>query len=262
MKEYNFDGLSITDYEGTGDAFIFVHAFPLNSKMWKPQVDFFKNKFRVITYDVRGLGKSKSDNNQFTMETYADDLLGIIDFLKLEKVVACGLSMGGYIIQRSFIKKPGSFKALILSDTKSERDDDAGIISRSTVIKNLKSGKRKEFFSEFLPKLISKINFENPEIKNFITNIAEENSNDGICGAQLALATRINAEDYLSTFNIPVLILVGEDDILTPLSSAKIMKNLIPDSELKIIKHSGHISNLENSGDFNKYIMQFLEKFI
>jgi 3-oxoadipate enol-lactonase len=262
MKEINFNGLHITDYEGSGDALIFVHAFPLSSKMWNPQVEFFKNKFRIITYDVRGLGKSNSVNNLFTMESYANDLLNIIEYLKLEKVIACGLSMGGYIIQRSFIKKPEAFKALILADTKSERDDDNSLISRSNVIESIKSGKRKEFVSEFLQKLINKKSFVNPDLKNFLENIFEDNTDEGICGAQLALATRINAKDYLCSFNIPVLILVGEDDILTPISSAEIMKNLIPDSEMKIIKQSGHLSNLENTVDFNRYLMQFLEKFL
>jgi 3-oxoadipate enol-lactonase len=262
MKKIMFSGLQIFDYEGNGFPFIFVHAFPLSSKMWQPQVEFFKNKFRVITYDVRGLGESKSLNNQFTMEKYADDFLSVLEHLGLEKVFACGLSMGGYIILRSCIKKPEKFKSLILSDTKSEKDDDAALINRSNVISNIIDGKRKEFISGFLAKLINKKNYEDFKIRNFLENIISENTDEGICGAQLALGTRTNAVEYLNTFNVPALILVGEDDVLTPPSCAENMNKLILGSELKIIKNSGHLSNIENPDAYNSYIRGFLEKYI
>jgi 3-oxoadipate enol-lactonase len=262
MKEININGLQVTDFEDRGEALIFVHAFPLSSKMWKPQIEFFSRKFRVITYDVRGLGKSKSDNNTFTMETYANDLLEVVNYFNAGKVHACGLSMGGYILQRAFIKNPEAFKSLTLADTRSERDDDNGLINRSQVIENLRAGKRNEFATEFLQKLINKKSYENPGIKNFLEDIIAENTTEGICGAQLALATRVNSKDYLNKINVPVLILVGEDDILTPPSAAEVMKSLIPDSEMKIIKNSGHMSNLENTDEFNRCLMQFLEKFI
>lgn len=258
MKEYKINDLHIMDYEGTGNPLIFVHAFPLSSKMWKPQIDFFKNKFRVITYDVRGLGKSKSINNQMTMEIFADDLLSIIESLKINNVFVCGVSMGGYIILRSYIKNPDIFKAIILADTRAERDDDAGLINRSIVISNILKGKRKDFISNFLPKLVNKKSFKNINIRNFLEEMISENSDEGICGAQLALATRINSLDYLNSFIVPALIMVGEDDELTPPECSEKMNKLIPNSVLKVIPDSGHLSNIENPDTFNKYLIEFL----
>jgi len=262
MKNIKHNGLQIYDYEGKGLPLIFAHAFPLNSKMWQNQTGFFKDKFRVITYDVRGLGESKSVNNQFTMEKYADDLLSLIEYLKLEKVFACGLSMGGYIILRGYIKHPEKFRGIILSDTKAERDDDTALINRSNVISSLLNGKRNEFTSAFLTKLINKKSYNNPEIKNFLENIMKENSDEGICGAQLALGTRTNSVDFLKTFNVPALILVGEDDELTPPPFAETMHKLISGSEMKIIKNSGHLSNIENPDMFNSFVMEFLLKYV
>jgi 3-oxoadipate enol-lactonase len=262
MKKIKFNGLQIFDNEGNGFPLIFIHAFPLSSKMWLPQLEFFKDKFRIITYDVRGLGESKSSNNQFTMEKYANDFLSVIGHLGLEKVFACGLSMGGYILLRSFIKQPAKFKSIILADTRAERDDDTGLINRSNVISNITDGKRNEFVSEFIAKLINKKSYEDLNIRNFLEKIIEENSNDGICGAQLALGTRTNTVDYLKTFNVPALIMVGEDDILTPPSCAETMNKLIAGSELNIIKNSGHLSNIENPEAFNSCLMDFLQKHI
>jgi 3-oxoadipate enol-lactonase len=258
MKEITFNNLHIYDYEGTGTPLILIHAFPLNSEMWKPQIDFLKSKFRIITYDIRGLGKSKSVNNQFTMEKYANDLISIVEYFKLDKVFACGLSMGGYILLRSYIKSPRIFRGLILADTRAEKDDDTALINRSNIIENIKNGKREEFISSFLPKLISKNNYKE-ELKYFLESMIKENSDEGICGAQLAIATRINSAEYLNTFNVPVLIIVGEDDELTPVSCSKKMIELFPNSNLKIIKNSGHMSNLENTEAFNNYLIEFID---
>jgi 3-oxoadipate enol-lactonase len=259
MKEINFNGLQIYDYEGKGFPLVFVHAFPLNSKMYNPQVEFFKDKFRVVTYDVRGLGKSKSVNNQFTMEKYSDDFLSVINHLGLEKVIACGVSMGGYIILRSYIKNPDKFSKIILADTRAEKDDDTGLINRSNVISSILAGKRNEFVSTFLSKLINKKSYNNTELKKFLEDIIADNSDEGICGAQLALGTRVNSIDYLDKFNVPALIIVGEDDVLTPPSCAETMNKLIKNSELKIIKESGHLTNLENPDAFNSCILDFIE---
>ncbi len=262
MRELKINNLQVYDYEGKGDVLIFVHAFPLSSKMWKLQTDFFKNNFRVITYDIRGLGRSEEANNQFTMEEYSNDLTDIIEHFNFEKVFVCGVSMGGYIILRSYIKKPDLFKGLILADTRAEKDDDNGLINRSNVIFSIKNGKRDDFISGFLPKLINKKNYLNREVRNFLEGIIEDNTDEGICGAQIALATRTNTADYLKSFNVPVLILVGEDDELTPISCAESMKKQIPKSEIKIIAGSGHLSNLENPELFNKCVSEFLKNHI
>lgn len=262
MRELKINNLQVYDYEGKGDALIFVHAFPLSSKMWKPQTDFFRNNFRVITYDIRGLGRSAEANNQFTMEEYSNDLTGIIEHFNFEKVFVCGVSMGGYIILRSYIKKPDLFKGLVLADTRAEKDDDSGLISRSNVILSIKNGKRDDFISGFLPKLINKKNYLNPELRNFLESIIKDNTNEGICGAQLALATRTDTSGNLSSFKVPVLIVVGEDDELTPVSCAEAMRKSIPKSEMEVIAGSGHLSNLENPELFNKCVNEFLKVHI
>lgn len=259
MRELKINNLQVYDYEGKGDVLIFVHAFPLSSKMWKPQTDFFRNNFRVITYDIRGLGRSAEASNQFTMEEYSNDLISIIKHFDFEKVFVCGVSMGGYIILRSYIKRPELFKGLVLADTRAEKDDDNGLINRSNVISSIKNGKRNDFISNFLPKLINKKNYINSKLRNFIESIIEDNTDEGICGAQIALATRTNTSDYLKSFNVPVLILVGEDDELTPISCAETMRELIPKSEMKEIVGSGHLSNFENPESFNKYVNEFLK---
>lgn len=259
MKEIILNKVHYFDFGGNGLPLIFIHAFPLHSRMWEPQIKFFSDKFRVISYDVRGLGKSKTENNQFTMELYSEDLLAIIEHLKLDKVFGCGLSMGGYILQRSYIKSPDKFRGLILADTRAEADDNIGRINRSNFIYDVLNGKRESVISDFVPKLVSKENFEKPELRNLLFEIANSNSDEGIAGAQLALATRVNSIDYLDIFNTPTLIITGKNDILTPTSVAENMHKLIKGSELKIIEKCGHMSNLEATEEFNNSVLEFIK---
>lgn len=260
MKNHFINGLSVNDYEGTGQPLIFVHAFPLSSEMWKPQVDFFGDKYRVITYDIRGLGKSIQKDNQFTMESYVNDFFSVLDNLGIDKVNACGLSMGGYIILRALVRNPERFLTAVLADTRAERDDDNGIISRSNTISDIKSGKREEFAAGFLQKLINRKSYETPGIKNILAEIISGNTDDGICGAMLALATRTTTTDNLKEIEIPALVIVGEDDLLTPKNFAETMNKSLKNSMLEVIPEAGHLSNIENPDYFNKVLLKFFEE--
>jgi 3-oxoadipate enol-lactonase len=252
------DGISVYDNENGKPPLIFVHAFPLHSEMWAGQIKHFLNNYRVITYDIRGLGNSASEDNLFFMENYADDLINVISELGIEKVNAVGLSMGGYIIQRALVKKPYLFRSVTLSDTKGEKDTDDALLFRSDVVNSIKRGGRREFVTEFIKKLISPSNYRNPELVKTLENIISVNTDNGICGALNALATRTTTIRQLESLNIPALILVGEDDMLTPVKCSEDLAKALNNSEMHIIKNSGHLSNLENSGDFNSVLGNFL----
>src|SRR5437879_5665897 len=93
------------DYEvegpRTGIPVVFIHGFPFDRTMWKPQVTALRKEFHVVTYDVRGHGKSGVGDAQYSIEYFVDDLIALLDHLKLSKVVVVGLSMGGYIALRA-----------------------------------------------------------------------------------------------------------------------------------------------------------------
>ncbi len=258
MKNYIIDGISVNDSANGREPLVFVHAFPLSSEMWRNQVEYFSGKYRVITYDVRGLGKSRSEDNQFMMEMYIDDLIKVIQNTSSGKVNAVGLSMGGYIIQGAVLKNPGLFRTITLADTKGERDTDEALVSRAGSIRLLKSGGRNEFKSTFVKRLLNEANY-NTEVRTVLEKIIDGNTDDGICGALLALATRYNFLEGLSKLDIPSLIIVGRDDILTPLPDAEKLHSSLKNSLLQIISASGHMSNMENPGEFNSSLENFLK---
>ena len=260
MISKKINDIAVFDSENGKEPLIFVHAFPLNSGMWVKQEKEFSDDYRVIVYDVRGLGASRQTNNQYMMEHYADDLINIIEELNLEHVNAVGLSMGGYIIQRALLKRRELFKTVVLADTRLENDSNEGLAVRASAIRKILDGQRNEFLDGFIVNLFNKDNYKKTELVQEIKSLISVNTNEGIAGAMLALATRPDNTNAFFDSDIPVLALVGRDDVLTPLECSQKIKDSFKNSEMAVIDNSGHLSNLENPASFNNYLRTFLEK--
>jgi 3-oxoadipate enol-lactonase len=252
-------------YTDTGDKsaapIVLIHGFPFNSGMWRPQVDLLKTTFRVITYDVRGHGRSDVGDGQYTLEMFVDDLIGLMDCLQLEKVVLCGLSMGGYIALRAVERNPERCCALILCDTTSNADSNEAKLRRAASIKAIKSTGVNPYAEEFPKAVLSAQTFlKRTDVVETVRRMIESNSPIGICGALLAMAARTETTTSLPKISVPTLILVGEQDKTTPPELSEKTHQLIPNSELQIVSNAAHLSNLENSEEFNSNLLNFLRK--
>ncbi|MGD0591022.1 MAG: alpha/beta fold hydrolase [Bacteroidota bacterium] len=240
---------------------VFIHGFPFSRKMWEPQMLELPNDILAIAYDVRGHGFSDVGDGQFTIELFVDDLIVLLDHLGIEKAVLCGLSMGGYIALRAIERHPNRIKGLLLCDTKSEPDTSDEKIKRANSIKTIKSAGVSAFAENFVKAVFWPKTFEkNPGAIEFIKELVRANSALGICGTLLALASRTDTTQSLSSIDIPTCIIVGEYDLLTPPSCAQRMHEAIAGSELHILSNASHMSNLENIKDFNKRLTDFLKK--
>ncbi|OGW40935.1 MAG: hypothetical protein A2Y97_03070 [Nitrospirae bacterium RBG_13_39_12] len=240
---------------------VFVHGMTLDHKMWQPQIEFFKNKYRVIAYDLRGHGKSEQGDYQYTHRQFADDLIELLNYLNIDHAVLCGLSMGGAVSLRTIEIYPERVYAMILCNTRSDPDSNETIYLRENSIQSIKTKGLKPFSDEFLRSIFSRDSFvKRPEIVRFIQNIILSNKPLSVCGTLLAQAARTDTTPTLSKIKVQVLIISGENDTLTPPDIAKAMHDKISDSQLRIIPDASHISNLENTEEFNKLLLQFLEK--
>jgi len=238
---------------------VLIHGFPFSHEMWDPQIEALQKRFRVIAYDLRGHGKSGVGDGQYMLEFFVDDLLGLLDHLRIERAVLCGLSMGGYIALRAVERKPERVQGLILADTQAKADSNEAKLKRAAAIKSVKAmgvNAYAEGFvkSAFAPQTLA----NNKAAVEKIRRIIEANSSLGICGALLALASRTDTTESLPGIKAPTLILVGEHDALAPPSASQEMRNRIPNSEIHVIPNAAHMSNLENSEEFNKHLLDFL----
>ena len=129
---------------------VFIHGFPFNREMWQPQVEFLEKSYRVITYDLRGHGKSTVGDGQYFMEYFVDDFITLLNHLKIASAVICGFSMGGYIALRAIERYPEKFKGLILADTRSEADSNEAKLKRAAGLMAIKSQGMALFAEGFL----------------------------------------------------------------------------------------------------------------
>ena len=239
---------------------VFIHGFPFDHKMWDFQVDYFKKDYHCITYDISGLGESPAGDGQYTMEGFVDDLFNVVESLKLNKPVLCGLSMGGYIALRAIERNEEKIKALILCDTKSEADSNAGKINRAKGVKEINEIGAEKFAEGFVQRCFSEefVKTNREEYEQVVMR-SKESDPVGLKGCLLAMAGRTDTTGYLDKIKIPVLVLCGEEDQLTPPSVMKSMSDKIAGSLFHTIPKSGHVTPVENPKVFNSIVEKFLK---
>ncbi|HET6244320.1 MAG: alpha/beta fold hydrolase [Bacteroidetes bacterium] len=240
---------------------VLIHTLGLNKSMWNEQIEFLSKDYQVVSYDIRGHGSSGVSDGLYNIDLFVDDLIALMDHLKIQKVILCGISMGGYIAIRAVELFPERIQGLILCDTKSYADSNKEKIKRFEFIKNVKA-KGEEFFSDnILEGLLSiESNDNHKDILIKTRENLESNSLLGICGTMLALASRMDSSESLKNIKIPTLILAGEKDNDSPPVDSQYLNYFITGSQLHIIKHAFYLSNLENPNEFNRLIKAFLTK--
>jgi len=252
--------VSYNDEGKSGDpVIIFIHGFPFNKSMWDKQMEALKHGYRVIAYDVRGHGGSDTGTEDFSIELFATDLLNLMDTLKIDKAMLCGLSMGGYIALNAVENYPDRFDALILSDTTCLADTPEAKEKRLKTIESIKKNGVEKFADESIKNLFARESFSTKKkeiaaVREMIVHTDEES----LCKTLRAFYERKETCSKLSDIYVPVLIMVGEEDKITPLAAAQLMQEKIKDSLLSIIEHAGHLINIENPLEFNNQLEEFV----
>ena len=249
--------------QGPADApvIIFIHGFPLNKSMWDMQAEALKDNYRVIAYDIRGHGNSDPGIDEFFIELFVNDLWQFMEKLGIEKAILCGLSLGGYIALNAVLKYPDRFDSLILNDTQCIADTSEIKENRCLAITRIMNDGVEQYADEIIENLFAPESFAKK--KNEIIAVKEmiiSTPKQSLCNTLRALAERKETCDRLPEINIPVLIMVGKEDKITPIAAARQMHEKILNSTLKIIQHAGHLSNLENPPEFNFQLVKFLER--
>jgi len=240
--------------EGPDDAqvIIFIHGFPFNKSMWNMQVEALEDHYRVITYDVRGHGGSEAGTGDFSIELFVEDLFSLMETLKIDKTMLCGLSMGGYIALNAIENYPERFNALILSDTSCKADTTEAKGKRMKAIESIRNDGVEKYADESIKNLFAAESFTNrAEEISAVRKMIVNTSVQSLCNGLHALSVRKETCSILKKIKVPALIIVGKEDRITPPAAAKFMHEKVKDSLLKVLEHSGHLSNMENSEEFN-----------
>ena len=239
---------------------LLIHGFPLSARMWDAQFELANKGWRVLAPQLRGFDGPAAADAATSVDDFAADTIDLIDALHIEEAVVGGLSMGGYIAFAMFRHAPRYFRGLVLADTRASGDTPEAVEGRKRMIQLVRDKGPAAAAEELLPRLLGETTrATRPDIVEALRGLILSNSAETIAGALVALMTRPDATRLLSTIHCPTLVVVGDEDVLTPPTFSEDIKRGIAQAELAIIPGAGHMSNMEQPAAFNHTLAQFLE---
>jgi pimeloyl-ACP methyl ester carboxylesterase len=267
VPKANVNGIVI-DYrvEGQGDHLIMIAGFSSAKNNWRFQTGLFKKYYSTITFDNRGVGKSEKPTRPYTMKMMADDTIGLMDYLCIEKAHVLGMSMGGMIAQELAINYPERVDKLVLASTFARRDETSGFTSDTF--------KRMVTYDRSLPQEVEirrvvdtmidlSINKRFPRILaipliKIKTRLSDTPTLIGLLGQRDAILAH-DTVDRLRLIKAPTLVITGTNDRLIKPTSSEVISNLIPKAKLVKVVDGSHAIIIEMRNEFNKEVLNFLK---
>jgi len=259
-RQYTLRGLTVTaDVTGDGPVLLLVHGFPLDRSMWR-RVSSGLTGWRRIAPDLRGLGLSEAPASGYAMAEYADDLVALLDSVRVESVVLCGFSMGGYVAFELLRRHPERVRALVLVNTRATPDDAAGREKRNATIARIRRDGPGFLAEDMLPRLLAPASLATmPDVVRETRAMMGVHTATGLVGALEAMRDRQSAVPLLPTITVPTLVVHGSDDQLIPLAEARAMAGAIPGAQFAVIPGAGHLAPLEQPVNSGRVIREFLD---
>jgi pimeloyl-ACP methyl ester carboxylesterase len=231
--------------------------------MWAPQVAALSGSFRLIMPDLSGFGTSQGvpPDGVCRMSDLAADAVALLDHLEVGRAVVAGLSMGGYAALALAEGAPERLRGLVLADTRAGADTEEARQSRLDAARRVLA-QGTDFLVETLPpRLLGRTTRERrPEVVAGVERMIREAPPAGVAAAQRGMAARPDRMRVLPHLDVPVLLLVGEEDELTPPAEARVMEREVRGGELVTIPEAGHLASLENPEAFNDALSGFLRR--
>jgi len=243
--------------EGKGTPVVLVHGFPLNGEMWRRQVEALVPAYRVIVPDMRGFGRSEILEGPSPMETFADDLAGLLDVLSIDRAVVGGLSMGGYISFAFLRRHPERLRGLIFANTRATADNEAARAKREPTAQLVETEGVGALADSMIPKLLSDSALE--ELRGHVWRIIEQNQPAGLAAAVRGMAMRPDSSELLADIKVPVLVVASEHDALSPPAEMRTLHDAIAGSRWVEVPAAAHASNIENPAAFNAALLAFMQ---
>jgi pimeloyl-ACP methyl ester carboxylesterase len=236
------------------DGLLLLHAFPLDASMWAPQVEVLEASIQVVAPNFPGFGGEPPAGDVLTMDAAADHAVRSLRDRGIDRVVVCGLSMGGYVAQALWRRHREIVSGLVLANTRAGADDEAGKARRRELAERLK--REGNFLADSPPPLLSA---DAPaELWDRVKGIIRAQPPEAIAAASLGMAERPDSAFELATIDVPTLVITADGDTLIPPEATTPMADQIPGARLEVIEGAGHLSSLEASAEFNRLLQEHL----
>ncbi len=246
--------------QGDGPPVVLLHAFPANHELWLPAAKALTSRYRVIVPDLRGHGASEAGEGPATMEKHAADLARLLDDAEVGRAALAGVSIGGYVLFEFWRRYRGRVASLALIDTKAQPDNDQARANRLQSAAGVLEKGVEPFVDTMLPKLFGETTQRTrPDLMNSARKLMMKMSPQDVNLVQRGMAERPDSVPTLKTINVPTLVVVGDEDIVSAPADAELMCQNIPNAQMKVIPRAGHYAVWEQPEDVGKVLRQFLD---
>jgi pimeloyl-ACP methyl ester carboxylesterase len=245
---------------GAGTPLVLLHAFPLDGRMWEPQVEALAGSYQVIVPDLRGFGTARDQAvEEAGMDLLADDVARLLDDRGLDQVILGGLSMGGYVALAFVRRHADRLGGLLLLDTKSGADSEQAWADRRAMAERVLAEGTGFLPDAMLPRVLGKTSLEErPELVERVAAMIREQDPRAVAGAQRGMAARRDSADVLAGIAVPTLVVTGEEDAITGPELGRELAAAIPDARFLLVERAGHLSSLERPEVVNEALLDFL----
>lgn len=244
--------------EGPGDPLVLLHAFPLNGRMFEPQMEEFSGDRRVVAPDYPGFGRSPRTPAHPDVRYYAEAVRRLLDRLELERVVLGGVSMGGYVAFGCMRLFPERVSGLVLANTRPDPDTEEMRENRKKMARRVADDGVEVLIELQMERLLAPQTLENDEeVVEKVRAMILESSPTGVVAALGAMRERPDSTPLLAEIAVPTLVIGGEEDAISSPDVMAAMAEKIPDSRHVALSGAGHLSNLEAPTDFNAALKEF-----
>ena len=264
MEKLRSDDAEISyEIRGDGPPVVLLHPFPCNHEFWNPAAAALDARYRLILPDLRGHGDSEIGEGPALMQKHATDIARVLDAAGVGKAAFIGCSIGGYILFEFWRRFRQRVASLALCDTRPQADTAE---ARANRLKNaaavLEQG-TEPFLETMIPKLAgrSTVNTRPDKVAGARAMMRKMSAED-ISLVLRGMAERPDSVADLKTINVPTLIVIGEEDVLSTAADGELMRQNIADTQLKIIPKAGHYAPWEQPEAVGKVLRQFLESVV
>jgi 3-oxoadipate enol-lactonase len=245
--------------EGPGDPIVLLHAFPLNGRMFEPQMEAFSEGRRVVAPDYPGFGRSPRTPAQPDVRYYAEGVRGLLDRLGLERVVLLGVSMGGYVAFGCMRLFPERVSGLVLANTRPDPDSEEIRENRKNMVRRVADEGVEVLLELQMQRLLARDTLEkNGAVVEKVRAMILEGSPNGVVAALGAMRERPDSTPLLGDIEVPTLVIGGEEDGISSPEVMGAMAEKIPGSRHVTLPRAGHLSNMEAPEGFNAALKEFL----
>lgn len=249
---------------------VLLHGYPFNRSMWRDQIDFLsEHGYRAIAPDLRGLGENVTRTSgadtlksvpPAKMDDMARDVAALMDELKIESAVICGLSMGCYVAFEFLRLFSQRVRALIICGPRAQGPDAAEKESRESQARRVLAEGMGIAVDSISTTLLARQTLdEKPAIVARVREMVLRTDRQGAAAAQIGMAMRRDYADDLATVSVPTLIFAGSEDGVRKPEDAEFIHQRIKNSRLEVLTDAGHLMNMEQAEEFNKELVGFLK---